>query len=220
MLLLVSRADIDANKPGAFVVKRQLESAGHKATSGPHVAFKDLRVPKSAILGSVGQGLDITENAFTVSAAIVGAMSVGVMRRAFDVALAYAKKETRGGGTKLIEHQSVADLLIGVKARVETSRLLTWKALSLIDTVGLEAARETAFHAKVFCSDSAVQSVVDCISAVGVSAYSTEMPLASLLNDAICLPIFDGGNVGVRRRQIQKLFLSEQYQPWAASFAQ
>lgn len=220
MLLLVSRADIDANKPGAFVVKRHLESAGHKATSGPHVAFKDLRVPKSAILGSVGQGLDITENAFTVSAAIVGAMSVGVMRRAFEVALAYAKKETRGGGAKLIEHQSVADLLIGVKARVETSRLLTWKALSLIDTVGLEAARETAFHAKVFCSDSAVQSVVDCISAVGVSAYSTEMPLASLLNDAICLPIFDGGNVGVRRRQIQKLFLSEQYQPWAASFAQ
>lgn len=36
--------------------------------------------------------------------------------------------------------------------------------------------------------------------------------------DALVLPIFDGGNVGVRRRQIQKLFLATNYEPWKASF--
>lgn len=32
------------------------------------------------------------------------------------------------------------------------------------------------------------------------------------------LPLFDGGNVGVRRRQIQKIFLDAGYEPWAATF--
>jgi hypothetical protein len=30
------------------------------------------------------------------------------------------------------------------------------------------------------------------------------------------LPIFDGGNVGIRRRQIEKIYQSEGYEPWAA----
>lgn len=36
------------------------------------------------------------------------------------------------------------------------------------------------------------------------------------MNDALCLPIFDGGNVGFRRRQLEKLFLADGYRPWAA----
>jgi hypothetical protein len=40
----------------------------------------------------------------------------------------------------------------------------------------------------------------------------------ALLNDAMCLPLFDGGNVGIRRRQLEKLFIAEDYQPWASTF--
>lgn len=50
------------------------------------------------------------------------------------------------------------------------------------------------------------------------SSYSTEYPFAKLMADALVLPIFDGGNVGVRRRQIQQLFLAPDYEPWKASF--
>lgn len=32
------------------------------------------------------------------------------------------------------------------------------------------------------------------------------------------LPIFDGGNVGVRRRQIEKIFQDAGYQPWEATY--
>lgn len=32
------------------------------------------------------------------------------------------------------------------------------------------------------------------------------------------LPIFDGGNVGIRRRAMQQLMLSPTYDPWASTY--
>ena len=43
------------------------------------------------------------------------------------------------------------------------------------------------------------------------------MPFTKILQDAVCLPLFDGGNVGVRRRQIEKIMQREEYEPWAAT---
>ena len=39
-----------------------------------------------------------------------------------------------------------------------------------------------------------------------------------LLSTALVLPIFDGGNIGIRRRAVQELFMAEGYQPWETSF--
>jgi hypothetical protein len=39
-----------------------------------------------------------------------------------------------------------------------------------------------------------------------------------LLEDAAVLPIFDGGNVGVRRRQLEKILQGEDYDGWRATF--
>ena len=44
------------------------------------------------------------------------------------------------------------------------------------------------------------------------------MPFSRLLRDAACLPLFDGGNVGVRRRQIETILKESDYEPWAATF--
>jgi nitroalkane oxidase len=37
-----------------------------------------------------------------------------------------------------------------------------------------------------------------------------------LLQDALALPIFDGGNIGVRRRQLHTMFMQPEYDPLAA----
>lgn len=50
------------------------------------------------------------------------------------------------------------------------------------------------------------------------SSYDAGLPWGELLNTAICLPLFDGGNVGVRRRQVERIFNSPGYEPWAATF--
>lgn len=34
----------------------------------------------------------------------------------------------------------------------------------------------------------------------------------------MCLPLFDGGNIGIRRRQMEKILQAEDYEPWAAFY--
>lgn len=47
-------------------------------------------------------------------------------------------------------------------------------------------------------------------------SYRSDQPFARLLNDAMVLPLFDGGNLGVRRRQLEKTFQMETYDLLAA----
>jgi hypothetical protein len=42
-------------------------------------------------------------------------------------------------------------------------------------------------------------------------------PLAGLMQDALCFPLYDGGNMGVRRRQLHNLFRAPGYDPMAAA---
>ena len=39
------------------------------------------------------------------------------------------------------------------------------------------------------------------------------------MQDALCFPLYDGGNMGVRRRQLHALFQREDYDPMAAAEA-
>ncbi|KAK6580505.1 hypothetical protein PZA11_006741 [Diplocarpon coronariae] len=194
MILLVTRDDVARNAAPAFEVLKHQQVAGWTAVSGPHIRYSGLRVPARNLLSAPGKGAAVVEMSFEMSACLVGAMATGVQRAIFDAALAFAKG-TRGGSVPIGERQSVADLLIDIKMRTETSR-------------------EPALEAKVYCSDAAVKSAVDAINLVGVSAYDLASPFTELLNDAMVLPIFDGGNVGVRRRALQKLFMGEGYEPW------
>lgn len=92
------------------------------------------------------------------------------MRSAFEAALRFAKEETRGGSVPIIDHQSVADLLIDVKMRIDTTRLLTWKALHALENGPGEfkARQEFCLEAKMFGSDNVVRSVADCMKVVGM----------------------------------------------------
>ncbi|KAL3470103.1 putative acyl-CoA dehydrogenase [Aspergillus californicus] len=219
MVLLLTREDIERNGAESFQVLKHIETAGHEAVSGPHIKYTNLRLPAKNLLCAPGTGAQIITSSFEISAMLVGAMGVGVQRAVFDAALAFSR-DTRRGTVPIGQRQSVADLLINIKLRTETSRYLTWKAAHCLTSGPGEHAqrREHAILAKVHCSDAAVQSCLDAINAVGVSSYDVDLPFTDLLSTALVLPIFDGGNVGIRRRALQDLFMSEGYQPWVTSF--
>ncbi|KAI9726994.1 MAG: hypothetical protein M1834_008576 [Cirrosporium novae-zelandiae] len=221
LILLVTRSVIASNDSSAFQVLKHVETAGHTAVTGPQIRYTNFRVPRTNLLAAPGTniGAELVETSFSASAALVGAMAVGIMRASFDAALTFSKIETRGGDVPILQRQSVADLLMDIKMRTEASRYLVWKALHCLhEGPGDHKHRlEYALEAKIFCSENAVKSVFDAMKAVGVTSYSLDQPFSRLMNDALVLPIFDGGNVGIRRRQLEKIFMAEDYQPWAAS---
>ncbi|KAH8896578.1 acyl-CoA dehydrogenase NM domain-like protein [Thozetella sp. PMI_491] len=220
MIILVTRADLDRNGPSAFEVIRHVPMPGHTSSSGPHVRYTNVRVPAKNVLCPPGQGAQVAFGSFDMSAIFVAAMGVGVMRAAFDAALAFAKRDSRNGATPLLERQAFADLLSGIKMHTEAARALTWKAANALQTGPGEynARRELALAAKVYCSEAAVKACTDAINAVGITSYDLDQPFSDLLNTAIVLPIFDGGNVGIRRRHLQQLMLLPTYDAWAATY--
>ncbi len=170
MILMVTPQDIANNPPDAFTLIKTLATVGHTAVSGPHVRYTNLRVPSKNLLAPPGQGAAIVERCFDASAAIVGAMSVGIMRATFSAALKFTKEDSRGGSVPILERQSVADLMIDIKMRTEASRYLTWKACHCLEhgPGEYEDRKELALEAKIFCSDNAVKCVVDSMKVVGM----------------------------------------------------
>jgi nitroalkane oxidase len=170
MILLVTRADLDRNSPDAFQVLRHVETMGHTSVSGPHVKYTNVRVPEKNVLAAPGKGAAIVNNSFDISAVLVGAMGVGLIRATFDAALAFAKGSDRRGAVPLLERQAVADLLTGIKMETEACRALTWKAAHAMEKGpgDYDSRRELALSAKIYCSDCAVKAVTNAINAVGM----------------------------------------------------
>lgn len=170
MVIMVTRADIERNDPEAFSVLRHLSTAGHTACSGPHIKYSNLRVPAKNVLCPPGTGASVVSNTFDLSAVLVGAMGVGLMRAAFDAALGFAKDDDRRGAVPLLSRQAVADLLINIKMQAEACRALTWKAAYAMENGpgDYNARRELALAAKVYCSDAAVKACTEAINAVGM----------------------------------------------------
>lgn len=197
-------------------VEGVLETMGHRATISPRVRFQNVRVPADNILGRPGDGIDIVETAFSWTAPLVAAASLGVMRAAFDTALNFSKTDRRSGTVPVIEHQSVGYMLADVKMKIEAARYLTWKACHQFDSTNGQS-RELAIMAKVYCSELCVQAVYDAMRVVGINSYTDILPLASLMQDAICFPLYDGGNMGMRRRQLHAILRAPDYDSMAAA---
>ncbi len=196
-------------------VLETMDTIGHRAAPVAKVRFDEVRVPADNLLGEPGDGMAILETVFSATAALVGAFSVAAMRKAFDVALSFARTQRRGGTVPIIEHQNVGTILADMKMRLEAVRYLTWKACDYFDKTG-GRGNELAIAVKVFGSETAVQVVYDAMRAVGIESYTSALPLASLLQDTLAYPLFDGGNVGVRRRQLQRMFGAADYDALAA----
>ncbi|EWZ28849.1 acyl-CoA dehydrogenase/oxidase [Fusarium oxysporum Fo47] len=209
--VVITKREFEAGvNRGAFEVPSDIETHGFRASSGPRTKFTNFRVPRENILASVGLGAVINVAAFTESAVLVGAGAAGLMRSCFAHTHKFVTTEKRGGSSPTIKYQSVGDLLISMKMREETTRYLTWKACHYLDTTG---ETEMAYQAKVYGSENAIQCVLEGMQAVGVTAYDCTQPYGLMMDDALCLPLFEGSNVGVRRRQIQSIFAQPGYDP-------
>ena len=103
-----------------------------------------------------------------------------------------------------------------MKMQTEAARSLTWKAAHALHS-HTPGGEELAFEAKIWCSEAAVRCCAEAMKVVGVRSYGNDWPLQIYMADALVLPLFDGGNVGMRRRQLQDLFLRDDYKPWGAS---
>ncbi|MGE5291978.1 MAG: acyl-CoA dehydrogenase family protein [Micromonosporaceae bacterium] len=208
---------VPGNAPGISVVD-VYDKVGHRGVVTPRVHFDQVRVPVSNLIGQPGRmGKRIVTGAFSWTAALIGAACVGTMRAAFEYALDFTRSEKRLGTVPVIEHQNVGFMLADIKMRVEACRYLTWKACHDFERTG-GRAQELAIMTKVYCSEAATATVYDCMRVVGIASYTKDLaPLERIMRDVMVFPLYDGGNQGVRRRQLHEMLRQPGYDSMLAA---
>jgi alkylation response protein AidB-like acyl-CoA dehydrogenase len=200
---------VERGTPGVEITG-MIDTIGHRAVNSPRVEFHDARVPIGNLIGAPGDGISIVKSAFSWTCAPIGAACVGRMRAAFEYAYEFTKTDNRGGPHPVIEYQNAGYMLADIKMRIEAARYLSWKAADHFDKTGGQD-RELANITKVYASELSVQTVYDAMRLVGIDGYGDKTPIAGIMQDVLCFPVYDGGNMGVRRRALHEMFMEPSY---------
>ena len=180
---------------------KEEDKMGQRASNTTQVIYQDAVVPCANRLGGEGEGFKIAMRTLDQSRAGIGALSVGLARAAMEAAVAYAK-ERHAFNQPIANFQMVQALLADMAIRIETARLITWKAAWLVDH-DRRASLESAI-AKCFASDTAMQVTTDAVQVFGGYGYMRDYPVEKYMRDAKLIQIYEGTN------QIQRLVIARQ----------
>jgi acyl-CoA dehydrogenase len=125
-----------------------------------------------------------------------------------EFAIDHAKRR-RAFGSSLAAFQAIEFKIAEMYQKVETSRLLTWKAAWEADA-GKDPT-VSASIAKFFASEAALQVASEALQVCGGYGYSKMFPLEKLLRDARVLTIYEGTSE-IQRAVVAEHAL-ERYEP-------
>ncbi len=200
LYVVFAKTDPEARARGvsAFLLRRETEGLsfgqpmrkmGQRAIVCREIFLSDVFVPETQRLGEEGQGFVGLMRTFDISRVILGAAAVGIARAALDFAREYAL-ERRSFGVPIIEHQAVGFRLADMALRLESARLLVWRAAKRLDA-GLPA-RSQAAMAKLAASETAMYCTWAAVQTLGGWGYSREFPVEQWMRDAKLEEIEEG----------------------------
>jgi acyl-CoA dehydrogenase len=189
---------VPRDTPGVSTGKKE-NKMGHRCSDTSEVVFDNVRIPADHLLGKDGEGFRIAMRTLDKSRAGIAASAVGIARAAMEAAIQYAK-ERQTFGQPLAAHQAVQFMLADMAIKVETARLITWKAAWLADQ-GLPNNYESSV-AKCYATDICMEVTTDALQVFGGYGYSKEYPVERYMRDAKLMQIYEGAN------QIQRIVIS------------
>ena len=153
------------------------------------VFFKDMHIPKSAVLGNPSKGFKQFLKTLTGGRITIGALGLGTAQGAFARALEYSQ-EREAFGKSINNFQGVAFKLSDMATQIEAARHLVYYAAWKKDQ-GHPVVREAAM-AKLFSSETAMQVTTEAIQVLGGYGYIKEYDVERFFRDAKILEIGEG----------------------------
>ena len=218
VLIVMGKSDFDAaphkqqsmlvvplDTPGITVV-RGLTVFGYEDREGHgEVDFKDVRVPRSAVLSSEGDGFAIAQARLGPGRIHHCMRSIGAAERALDMICERAlERETFG--KPVAENANIQDWIAEARIELEMIRLLTMKTAWLMDTVGNKHARTEIAAIKVAAPQVAQKILDRAIQVHGGGGVSGDFPLAENWAHQRTLRLADGPDE-VHKRTIARMEL-------------
>jgi butyryl-CoA dehydrogenase len=193
---------VEKDTPGFSVGVRE-ETMGLRAANVSELIFENCKVPKDNLLGKEGDGKTIIEEAWNLNRIGIGSQAVGIAQAAFDASVEYSNTRVQFGQT-ISNFQAIQWMIANMSINLEASRMLVRRAAFLYDTN--EEYDLAASIAKVFSSESAMETAIKAIQVHGGIGYTTEYPIERYFRDAKATEIY-GGTSEIQRVLISKKIL-------------
>jgi short/branched chain acyl-CoA dehydrogenase len=129
----ISMFVVDLSAEG--VSRRKLNKQVWIPSDLTRLEFNKVFVPEKNLLGPRGKGLQQVLGIFTESRILISAMALGTAAGAFELALDHASKR-RIFGKRVLDFQAKAFEIADFYARIESARLMLWRACSIKDQGG------------------------------------------------------------------------------------
>jgi alkylation response protein AidB-like acyl-CoA dehydrogenase len=179
---------VDTSTPG-FSAGQKFEKLGLRTCSISELVLDDVRVPENAVLGGVGGGGPIFAESMDWERACLGASHIGTMQRLLEQVIEQARSRSQFG-MPIGKYQAISHRIASMKVRLEAARLLVYRAASRLGRsrdAGLDAA-----IAKLFVSESLVQSSLDAVQIFGGSGFMADYDIERVLRDSVGSTLYSG----------------------------
>ncbi|GFV23402.1 short-chain specific acyl-CoA dehydrogenase, mitochondrial [Trichonephila clavipes] len=182
-----------------LILGKKEEKLGIKGSSTCNLIFEECRIPKNNVVGQLGDGFKIAMSVLDAGRIGIAGQALGIGQAAIDCAIHYAAQRQAFGAT-ILGLQAIQMKLADMELRLESARLLTWKAAMLKDA-GEKFTKEAAL-AKLAASEAATFCAHQAIQILGGMGYVADMPAERHYRDARITEIYEGTS------EIQKLVIA------------
>lgn len=189
---------LERDTPGFSSGKKE-NKLGMRASETAELIFDNCRIPKSQILGQVGDGFIQAMKILDGGRISIAALSLGIAKGAYEAALAYAK-EREQFGKAIAKFQAIGFKLADMATEIKASELLTHQAGQLKDNG--EPVTKVSAMAKLYASETAVKVANEAVQIFGGYGFTKDFPVEKYYRDAKLCTIGEGTS------EIQKLVIS------------
>ncbi|MEZ4586521.1 MAG: acyl-CoA dehydrogenase family protein [Gemmatimonadales bacterium] len=186
----ISLLAVERGMPG-FERGRNLEKIGQHAQDTAELFFRDVRVPRSHLLGEEGSGFRYLMEALPVERLTIAVGAVAQADAALRATVAYCR-ERRAFGRALAEFQHVRFELAEMRTEIDIGRAFVDRAIEELNQGGLDT--KTASEAKWWTTDMCSRVTDRCLQLFGGYGYMVEYPIARHFVDSRVARIYGGSN--------------------------
>ena len=199
----ISAFIVDLKSPGVEILRNE-KKLGIRGSYTTAFALDDVRIPAANLLGEEGRGFKIAMDTLNGGRIGIASQALGIAEGAFELALAYSKQRKQFGHP-ICELQGIQFKLADMYARIETAKLMTYKAACLKD--GKKNYVMESALCKMLASEAATYVTKEAIQIHGGYGFIVDYEVERMYRDAKITEIYEGTNE-VQRVVISKLLLS------------
>ena len=195
---------VDCGEPG-FEMTLGPQCISQRAYRTYELAFDDVRVPKSQILGEEGNGLEAADKWLKMGRVYVGAQCCGKMEQLLELAAQWAVERIQFG-KPIGRFQGTSFKLADMATELHAADLMVMHACQRADE-GTMSPQDAAM-AKLFATEALGRAADSTVQIYGGMGLMEDLPVERLWRDARLERIWDGTSE-IQRHIISRTLLRE-----------